>query len=91
LKELTPEEQALVERGAAAQSFLSNPAMASAINELSETLANAILTTALDEFDKRDRFYNLHVALKELVAILNHRVALKQNIEAQMEDDTENS
>jgi hypothetical protein len=84
LKELTPEEQALVKNGDEAVAFLSNPAMASAINELSENLANALLGTNIDETAKRERLYNIHTALKELVAILNHRVALKQNIEAQM-------
>ena len=84
MKELTPEEQALVKNGDEAVAFLSNPAMASAINELSENLANALLGTNIDETAKRERLYNIHTALKELVAILNHRVALKQNIEAQM-------
>jgi hypothetical protein len=85
VKELTPEEQALFKSGSEAEAFLSNPAMASVINELSENLANAILASKADETAKRERYYNLHTALKELVAILNHRVSIKSNLEAQME------
>ncbi len=85
MKELSPEEQALVKNGNEAEAFLSNPAMASAINELSENLANALLGSNIDESAKRERLYHIHTSLKELVAILNHRVSLKQNIVAQME------
>lgn len=84
LKELTPEEQAILERGAAAQSVIQSPAISSVINELSETLTNHILSTKVDEAEKRERYYRIHVALRELVAILNQRVALKESLEAQL-------
>lgn len=89
MKDLTAEEQELHKKGVEAQEFLSNPAMASAINELSESIGNTMLNSAPEETDKRERLYHLHTALKELVAILNHRVSVKQNLEAQM-DEPEN-
>jgi hypothetical protein len=86
MRELSDAEQALFKNGQDAEAFLSNPAMADAINELSENLANAILATDVAESGKRERIYLLHTALKELVAIMNHRVSLKANLEAEMAD-----
>lgn len=90
MKELTAEEQEIVRQGQLAEAALTSPAVGSAFNELSEQLANAILGTTPAEGDKRERFYYLHTALRELAAVLNHRVSLKQNIEAQVADEETN-
>jgi hypothetical protein len=89
MKQLTAEEQALYQKGVEAEALLTNPAMASAINELSDNITSTLLATNRDESEKRERMYFLHNALKELVAILNHRVAVKQNLDAAVADDTE--
>lgn len=86
MKDLTTEEAALVKQGALAELAIQSPAIASAINELSEEFANQILATKLDELAKREEFYRLHVALKEVVVKLSHRIAIKQNIEAHLAD-----
>lgn len=86
MREFTSEEQDMIKRGAEAAELLSNPVIASAINEFSDALTTALLSTNPDENQKRERIFNIHFALKELVAILSHRVSLKQNIEAQMEN-----
>lgn len=90
MKELNEEEQELVRQGQLAEAALSNPAIASAFNELSEQLSNAILGTQPHEANVREKLYFLHSALRELAAILKHRVSLKQNIEAQMADEETN-
>lgn len=90
MRELTIEEQAILKNGADAEALLTNPSMASAINEFSEGLANALLSTSLDQSVKREQFYHLHTALKELVAILSARVNAKKTLEATLEAEKEN-
>lgn len=87
MTELNDKELAMVKNGQAAEALLSSPVIASAINELSEGLANIIILSNPEDAEKRERAYFLHLALRELVAILNHRIALKDNIEAQMVDE----
>ena len=89
LKQYTEQEQAIIRDGVLAEEALKTPAFASAINELSEQLANAIVGTDPKDHEKRERIYYAHLGLKEVIAILNQRVALKQGIEAQV-DDQEN-
>lgn len=86
MKEYTEQEQAIIKAGSLAEEALKTPAFASAINELSEQLANAIIGTAPEESEKRERIYYAHLGLKEIVAILNQRVAHKMSIEAQAEE-----
>jgi hypothetical protein len=38
---------------------------------------------------EREKYYFLHAALTELVAILNSRIGLKKNIEAQADQENE--
>ncbi len=87
MKQLTEQEQKILIAGEAAQALLNNPDIASAINELSESLANSILNTPPEDSKKREVLYNVHFGLRELVGILNQRVQLKQNIEAQMVEE----
>ena len=86
MKEYTEQEKAIIKEGSLAEEALKTPAFASAINELSEQLANAIIGTAPDESEKRERIYYAHLGLREIVAILNQRVANKVSIEAQAEE-----
>lgn len=86
MKEYTEQEWAIIKAGSQAEEALNTPAFASAINELSEQLANAIIGSAPDEAEKRERIYYAHLGLKEIVAILNQRVALKQGLEARDEE-----
>lgn len=86
MKEYTEQEQAIIKAGSLAEEALKTPAFESAINELSEQLANAIIGTAPEETEKRERIYYAHLGLKEIIAILNQRVALKQGLEAQAEE-----
>lgn len=86
MKELTPDEQKAVKEGEDAAALLENSAMASAINDLSETIVNAIISTSLEEAEKRERLYFMHSALKELVGILNHRVRTKEAIMASVSE-----
>ena len=65
----------------------ANPAIAKAINELSEYLANTILNTKPEESEKRELYYNMHIGLRELVNILSNRVSIKQQLEAQMAEE----
>lgn len=76
----TTEEQAMIADGDLAETALKTPAFASAVNTLSEQLANLIVGTNPDETEKRERLYYIHTGLRELVAILNQRVALKQGL-----------
>ena len=89
MKEYTEQEKAIIKAGSLAEEALKTPAFASAINELSEQLANAIMATAPEEDEKRSRIYYAHLGLKELIGLLNHRVALKQGLETQV-DEQEN-
>lgn len=84
MKEFTEQEMKLLRDGEAASAALQNPAIASAINDLSEWLANTIMNTKPEELQKREMHYHMHTALRELVGILNQRVALKQQLEAEM-------
>lgn len=85
----TAEEQAIIADGDLAEVALNTPAFASAINELSDQLANLIVGTNPDEAAKREKYYFIHTGLKELVAILNQRVALKQELTSKA-DEQEN-
>lgn len=89
MKSYTEEEQAIIADGDLAEAALKTPAFASAINTLSEQLANAIVGTNPDELEKREKFYFIHVALKELVGMLNQRVALREGVLTR-DDATEN-
>lgn len=83
MKEYTEQEMAILTAGSLAEEALKTPAFASAINELSEQLANALISTSPDEKDKRELIYFTHLGLKEVVGILHQRVALKQGLETQ--------
>ena len=87
MKTFTAEEQAMFTKGLEAEAFLTNPAFASAINEMSENIANAILASKIEETEKRERLYNLYLALSELIAMLSARVAIKENLAAAAQDD----
>ena len=76
----TEEEQAIIANGDLAEAALKTPAFASAINELSEHIANSIIGTAPSDTKKREELYFIHVGLREVVGILNQRVALKQEL-----------
>ena len=89
MRELTPEEMDMVRAGQLAEDALLNPAIASAINELSAHLSNKIISTPLGGTAEREKYYFLHAALNEIVAILKTRVGLKQNIEAQADQENE--
>lgn len=84
---LTDDERVLVELGIQAQHLLTSDTFSNAVNTLSEQLTNAILSTSLDETQKRERFYMMHSCLNELVAILKSRAQAKDNIEARMNDE----
>ena len=86
MKEYTEQEQAIIRAGILAEEALKTPAFASSINELSEQLANAIVATDHKDTEKREILYFTHLGLKEVVGILNHRVALKEGLEAQAEE-----
>lgn len=90
MRELTAEEQDILLKGSAAEALLSNDAMASAINEINESIINTLLGSAPSEGEKREQMYYLHTALKEIVGILKNRVGQKQALEASLNDDTEN-
>jgi hypothetical protein len=89
MRELTSQEMELVREGQLAEEALSNPSIASAINELSAHLSNKIISTPLGGTAEREKYYFLHAALTELVAILNSRIGLKKNIEAQADQENE--
>lgn len=80
----------LVELGIQAQYLLTSETFSTAVNTLSEQLTNAILSTSLDETQKRERLYMMHSCLNELVGILKSRVAAKDNIEDRLNNDTDN-
>lgn len=86
MKEYTEQEKAIIREGSLAEEALNTPSFASAINELSEQLANAIIGTHPEESAKRERIYYAHLGLKEIIAILNQRVALKQGLETRDEE-----
>ncbi len=86
---LTNEEETLVQLGIQADRLLTDETFTSAINGLSETLANSIITTQLEQTDRRERLYMMHSCLLELIAILKARVAAKLNIEAMLNADDE--
>lgn len=80
MKSYTEQELAIIADGDLAETALSTPAFASAINTLSEQLANLMVSTNPEEVTKREKFYFMHVGLRELIAILHQRVALKQEV-----------
>lgn len=84
---LTDDERVLVELGLQAQHLLTSETFSNAVNTLSEQLTNAILSTSMDETQKRERYYMMHSCLNELVGILKSRVATKDNIEERMNDE----
>ena len=79
----------LVELGIQAQHLLTSETFSNAVNTLSEQLTNAILSTKLDEPEKRERLYMMHSCLNELVGILKSRVSAKDQIEIRMNDENE--
>lgn len=87
MKELTTEEQEILRQGQLAEAALSSPAVASAINELSEYLTNSILGTAPSDLSLRESYYHQHKALADLTAILKNRVSMKQHLEAMLTDE----
>lgn len=68
---------------------MTSETFSNAVNTLSEQLTNAILSTHMDETQKRERLYLMHSCLNELVGILKSRVSAKDNIEARLNDDSE--
>jgi fructose-1-phosphate kinase PfkB-like protein len=80
MKSYTEAEQAIIADGDLAETALKTPAFASAVNELSEQLANLMLGTSPEDVRQREKYYFIHVALRELVALLNQRVALKEEV-----------
>lgn len=76
-----------MELGIQAQHLLSSETFSNAVNTLSEQLTNAILSTKLDETQKRERFYMMHSCLNELVGILKSRAAAKDQIEMKYNDE----
>lgn len=66
---------------------MSSETFSNAVNTLSEQLTNAILSTKLDETQKRERFYMMHSCLNELVGILKSRAAAKDQIEMKYNDE----
>lgn len=91
-RNLSNEEEVLVELGLQAQYLLQNDTFVKAINTLSEQLVNSIVSTALPDTVARERLYMMHSCLNELVGLLKSRVAAKDNIEAMVnEDDDEDT
>lgn len=91
-RNLSNEEEVLVELGLQAQHLLQNDTFVKAINTLSEQLVNSIVSTALPDTVARERLYMMHSCLNELVGLLKSRVAAKDNIEAMVnEDDDEDT
>lgn len=90
MKEYTEQEKAIIKAGSLAEEALKTPAFASAINELSEQLANALIATSPEEKEKRELIYFTHLGLKEIVGILHQRVSLKQGLETQDEEQENN-
>lgn len=88
-RNLSKEEEVLVELGLQAQYLLQNDTFAKAINTLSEQIVNSIVSTAAPDTVARERLYMMHSCLNELVGLLKSRVAAKDNIEAMVnsEDD----
>lgn len=86
-RDLTSEEKVLVELGIQAQHLLDSETFIKAVNTLSEQLTNSILSTTVDENQKRERLYMMHVALNELVGVLKNRVQAKDNIESMVNDE----
>lgn len=87
MKEYTEQELQLLKEGVEASEALQNPAFASAINNLSEWLTNIVMNTKAEESSKRELYYNMHYALKELIGILNQRVTIKQQFEAELVEE----
>lgn len=80
----------LVELGLQAQHLLTSETFCNAVNTLSEQFSNAILSTKLDETQKRERLYMMHSCLNELVGILKSRMAAKDQIEMKLNDEPYN-
>lgn len=79
-----------MELGIQAQYLLSSETFSNAVNTLSEQLTNALLSTKMDEPQKRERFYMMHSCLNELVGILKSRAAAKDQIEMKLNDEPYN-
>ncbi len=90
-RNLSTEEKVLVELGIQAQYLLQNDTFVKAINTLSEQLANSILSSALPDTQNRERLYMMHSCLNEIIGLLKSRVAAKDNIEAMVNDEDEDT
>lgn len=90
-RDLSSEEKVLVELGIQAQYLLQNETFVKAINTLSEQIGNSILATALPDTQNRERLYMMHSCLNELVGQLKSRVAAKDNIEAMVNDEDDDT
>ena len=78
---LTDADYAVIEKGFQCELLLNSPAFAEAINNLSNDLANQILTTDLGEYARREELYRLHKSLELLIGKLNAAVSAKAEVE----------
>lgn len=63
----------VIAQGVAAKSLLENQTFTSVINELADTFTSQLLMTAPSEKDRREEFYNQHLALQAIVGVLQYR------------------
>lgn len=90
-RNLTKEEEVLVELGIQAQYLIENKTFVDAINALADQFTTSIVSTALSDTQVRERLYMMHSCLLELVGILKSRVAAKDNIEEMVNGDYEDT
>lgn len=90
---LSDADHAVIEKGFQAEILLNTPAFAEAVNDLSENIANQLLSTDLHEVKRREDLYRLHKSLELIVGTLTSnriaKVQLEQAAEAKAEEANE--
>lgn len=81
-------EAEVVEEGSHAENLLSDPTFRDIMDSLAAQCANGFLLSAPGKPQERDSAYNLYSGLLAIKAELEHRVQLKDQIEAARDADS---
>lgn len=86
MRNLTEHELVDYEKGLHAKLLLESQPFAAAINDLSEELANKMLSTKIEERTQREDHYLQHTNLIELVSILRGRSSIYEQLHKEISD-----
>lgn len=82
---MTELEEQLYAKGVDVKALMENATVTQAIEDISSALKDAMAATNPAEADKREAYYYTHRGLLELVALLNNYMAVKEQLDADIE------